>query len=366
MRLYFAPLLLCAAAHATPADTTEQCIVADHAIGCRSERAIVELTTRHDGTLPQLVQDRLASGQCRAFDYGERVRRTASHGNDLVQVRRPGDKTAYWIPSAWSHPASDCADTPTAAALHKKLGLPDATPWPPEEDERIASFTDQRGLPSRTHGDDYGNDDYGDVDDGYGDARYDDEGYRDTGYGDNDRDYSNQDPDDREGAGRDDGNHYIDNRSRVERSYVDRSRSERVERSDSDHVDRPDADRSHVDRYPGEHDTHHHYATADDDDFIRDDRRRPPPWPSRPLPSSRYAHCDNARSDAEGCAHLRRTRPDSSRGSRRSGDNESLALPFKGRVGWGWCCSPHVPRASKAGIERSVACKRTGPRPAPG
>jgi hypothetical protein len=302
MRLFLAPLLLCAATHAALADTTEQCIVADHAIGCVSERAIVELTTRHDGsTLPQLVQDRLASGQCRAFDYGERVRRTASHGDDLVQVRRAGEKAAYWIPAAWSHPASDCADTPTAAALHRKLGLPDTTPQPQpsDEDERIASFAEAYALPPRTDGDEYG-------DDRYGDAGYDDEDYSERGYGDDDRGHGNPDVNDRGGAGRDDGDRYVDNRPRVERAYVDRSRSDRVDRSDSEHVDRSDAERFHADRYPGEHDTNHHYAAADDAYITRRDRLRPPPWPSRPLPSTRYAHCDNPRSDSEGCAHLRR------------------------------------------------------------
>jgi len=172
----FAPMACCAlAASAAAPGEGEQCIVGDHAIGCSSERAIVELTMpRKDaGALQRLLQDKLASGQCRLFDYGERVQVTSSQGSERMQIRRPGDKSSYWIAASWARPAADCDGTRSASALHHKLGVPDLPAEPADADdrdpsfaaERVRSFADQRTAPGQ-----YWND--GDEDDDGDDARY--------------------------------------------------------------------------------------------------------------------------------------------------------------------------------------------------
>lgn len=152
LRILCAPIALCGvtALAATPEPSAEQCIVGDHAIGCASERSIIELTTprKNANGLQELVQDKLASGQCRLFDYGERVQVTSTHGNERTQIRRPGDKTSYWIASSWSRPATECQGTPTASALHQKLGLPDAPKQQADADEGAPSFADERAAPS--------------------------------------------------------------------------------------------------------------------------------------------------------------------------------------------------------------------------
>jgi hypothetical protein len=148
-----AVLLTFAAWHACAAeadkDPKDQCIVGDGAIGCVSERALIELTVRRKdaGTLRELVRDKLISGQCRLFDYGERVWQITAHGTDRTLVRRSGDKTPYWIAGSWSRPAEECKDTPTAAALHQKLGFPRAQSLANEQealDERDRDFSDGR------------------------------------------------------------------------------------------------------------------------------------------------------------------------------------------------------------------------------
>ena len=180
-------LLSAAAAQALAADPTEQCIVGDRAIGCVSERAVIELTAaRKDAAaLKQSVQDKLASGQCRMFDYGARVQAVTAHGNERTQVRRHGEKTLYWIPASWARPVAECEGAQSAAALHQKLGLPDASSQPADADERISSRADAR-APAELRWDD--GDDYDDRyhDDRYDDDRDNDHRYRNEGYSDSD------------------------------------------------------------------------------------------------------------------------------------------------------------------------------------
>jgi hypothetical protein len=219
-----AAIFTAAASAATPA-AVEQCIVGDGAIGCVSERAIVELTTpRKDaGTLQQLVQDKLASGQCRLFDYGERVQLTSTQGSERTQIRRPGDKASYWIAASWSRPATDCDGTRSAAALHQKLGLPAAHAEQSSADERDPALADER-VPS------------------FSDARI--------------------------------------------RSFADERAAPRHHWDDDD-------------------------ASDDDARYADDGSRRPLPLPSRPLPSSRYAHDCAFKSvmtdaDMNACRNVRR------------------------------------------------------------
>lgn len=200
------PLLCAVAAQALAADSAEQCIVGDRAIGCVSERAIIELTAaRKDaGTLKQSVQDKLGSGQCRVFDYGARVQVASAHGNERTQVRLHGEKTLYWIPSSWARPITECEGTRSAAALHQKLGLPDASSQPADADERISSRADAR-APAELRWDDA--DDY---DDRYHDDRYDDDR-------DNDHRYRNErysDSDNRYDGDHDDGDQSVRDRGR--------------------------------------------------------------------------------------------------------------------------------------------------------
>lgn len=153
-RVIAAALLTFAAWHACAAepdkDPKDQCIVGDGAIGCASERSLIEITTRRKdaNALKELVQGKLASGQCRLFDYGERVQAITAHGTDRTLVRRNGDKTPYWIAASWSRPAAECEGTPTAASLHQKLGLPGAAPQRDPADE-TAGLADARSAPYR-------------------------------------------------------------------------------------------------------------------------------------------------------------------------------------------------------------------------
>ncbi len=223
-RLLLAPVAICAAAaRAASQDPADHCIAAAHAIGCVSERSIIELTAaRKDaGTLQQLVQDKLASGQCRLLDYGERVQVTSTHGSERTQVRPRGAQASYWIPSSWARPATECEGTPSASALHQKLGLPDERRHEPDDDTRVTTFTDQRTPPPR----------WDDDDERRGDARHD--------------------------ARRD--------------------------------ADRPDGYRRDAERYEYEDRRYE----QDEERYADSPSDRPPPGPSRPLPSSRYAHrCD--------------------------------------------------------------------------
>ena len=184
------PLLSAAAALALAADPTEQCIVGDRAIGCVSERAIIELTTpRKDAAaLKQIVRDKLASGQCRMFDYGARVQAVTTQANERTQVRRHGDKTLYWIPASWARPVTECEGAKSAAVLHQKLGLPDAGSQPADADESISSRADAR-APAGPGWDDGR---YADVrydDDRYDDDRVNDHRYRNERYSDSDNRY---------------------------------------------------------------------------------------------------------------------------------------------------------------------------------
>ena len=169
-RLLLAPVAFCAAtAYAVTQAPSDQCIVGDHAIGCLNERSIIELTTpRKDAsTLEQLVQDKLASGECRLLDYGERVQVTSANGSERTQVRRFRDTSSYWIPATWARPATECEGTQTASALHQKLGVPDEpVSHELDEDARVASLPEQRGSPPRRWSDDR----YGDNEARYADS----------------------------------------------------------------------------------------------------------------------------------------------------------------------------------------------------
>ena len=299
LRLLVARLALCAlttqaatvATQAvTPAAATDQCIAADRAIGCSSERSLIELITprKNASAIQELVQDKLASGQCRLLDYGERVTVTTAHGADRLQVRRSADKASYWIASSWARPASECQETKSAAALHQKLGLPDQ-PGAPDDEDRSAPFADN-GTPR--------------VDRGAAD-RDDDSFLQDPRYLAERRAQSR-------GAYGDDG--YDDERARSRYFSADgaHSRYFEDERGRNSYDDRARS-RYFANEYPPR------WQRRDDDEddeneddrFAYDQRGRPPPWPSHPLPSTRYAHrCDfrSVMSDADmiACRKLRR------------------------------------------------------------
>lgn len=162
MRLAVVLAALAGMAPAAAGDPETRCIVGDDAIGCHAETTLVELTGGDAGALRRLVRDRIDSGQCRLFAYGERVRVTSAH-DERMQFLRPGDRTTWWMPSSWLRPASDCADTPTAAALRHKLGLPEHSA--PAEDERFDASADERTAQSQDRDDDG----VGEPDDGAGD-----------------------------------------------------------------------------------------------------------------------------------------------------------------------------------------------------
>jgi hypothetical protein len=187
---------------AAASDDSVRCIVGDNAIGCADEAALIRLIDRTDaGTLRRRLQQKLDSGQCRLFAYGERVLAGTAH-DARVQVHGPGERAAWWMPASWSVPATACAETPNVAALQRKLGL--EAPALPIDEQGRRGLADERGSTSRDWNDD------------------DDSEYRD--------------------------------------------------------------------------------GDADGEDQRWQRRRRPPPGPTRPLPSSRYAHACDARShraDAE-------------------------------------------------------------------
>jgi hypothetical protein len=139
--------------------TADQCIVGDRAIGCVSERSIIELTIpRKDAAaLRNLVDEKLASGQCRLFAYGERVSLISTKGTERSFVRRPGDKASYWIPSSWSRPASECESNASAATLHRKLGLQEPSLAQTDAEPSNTDLADNDAQPyTRSRDDDAG------------------------------------------------------------------------------------------------------------------------------------------------------------------------------------------------------------------
>jgi hypothetical protein len=118
------------------ADPHDQCIVSDGAIGCISERATIDLAApRKDaGAIRDVVRQKLDSGQCRRFGYGERVHLISSKGTGVGSkdternaVRRIGDRTIYWLPASWTRPASECEPHASSATLQAKIGMSDNT-----------------------------------------------------------------------------------------------------------------------------------------------------------------------------------------------------------------------------------------------
>ena len=114
-----------ASAHAA-SDEPDRCIVADRAIGCVNERSATELMTprKNNDSVRTLVRQKLQSGQCRLFNYGERVALVSATGNERTEVRRIGDHTTWWLPSSWTQPANQCEADASSATLFAKLGLP--------------------------------------------------------------------------------------------------------------------------------------------------------------------------------------------------------------------------------------------------
>ena len=285
--LYVLPALCAMAANAaTTANAPDQCIVTDRAIGCTSERATIDLATpRKDaGAMRDLVRQKLESGQCRLFGYGERVYLVSSKSPDRSAIHRVGDRTTYWLPASWTRPAGECEANASSASLQAKLGMPgDALPQqtpsttPPEDIDR--NSVADRG--------DYA---YRSDDDRNGPVyRDDDDRSRRVYRNDDDRD----------------GRIYRSDDDRSERVY----RSDAAPRSDrSDpkvYADRNgDFDRAGNDRRRREWDRRNpaysrdgyaeeHSRHRDDDGRSAGDNRPPPrglPPTHAPLASSTYAH----------------------------------------------------------------------------
>lgn len=127
MRALGAALLVLWAACAHGADDKpDHCIVGDNAIGCISQAALSEIVD-YSGSVKHLrstIADKLASGACELFDYGERVYVTATEGSDRSSVRRPDESESYWMPSSWSRPASECRANASPELVDKKIGMP--------------------------------------------------------------------------------------------------------------------------------------------------------------------------------------------------------------------------------------------------
>jgi len=285
--LYVLPALCAMATNmAEAANAPDQCIVTDRAIGCTSERATIDLATpRKDaGAMRDLVRQKLESGQCRLFGYGERVYLVSSKSPDRSAIHRVGDRTTYWLPASWTRPAGECEANASSASLQAKLGMPgDALPQqtpsttPPED-------IDRDGVADRG---DYA---YRSDDDRNGPVyRDDDDRSRRVYRNDDDRD----------------GRIYRSDDDRSERVY----RSDAAPRSDrSDpkvYADRNgDFDRDGNDRRRREWDRRNpaysrdgyaeeHSRHRDDDGRSAGDNRPPPrglPPTHAPLASSTYAH----------------------------------------------------------------------------
>ena len=116
--------VLCVTAHAT-SEPADRCIVADRAIGCIDERSTTELMTprKNNDSVRALVRQKLQSGQCRLFNYGERVSFVSAKGSEHTAVRRPGDRNTWWLPASWTQPATQCDADASSATLFAKLGL---------------------------------------------------------------------------------------------------------------------------------------------------------------------------------------------------------------------------------------------------
>ena len=146
--------ILCITAHAH-SESPERCIVADRAIGCIDERSVIELTTpRKDvNGVRSLVRQKLATGQCRLFGYGEHVSLLSASTVERTAVRRAGDRAIYWLPASWTQPAEQCEPDMSSTTLFAKLGLPNPHKAAPESNDLLR-------LPNSPAHEDSGRSDY--------------------------------------------------------------------------------------------------------------------------------------------------------------------------------------------------------------
>jgi hypothetical protein len=124
LQLAAAAAAVSCATSAAGAEYPGYCIVGESVMGCRSERALAQITD-FDGDVDALrgtIQADLEAGTCRFFDNGESVFVRASvHGRR--EVRRPGDSETYWMPASWSRPIHECSGYGGARSIEEKLGL---------------------------------------------------------------------------------------------------------------------------------------------------------------------------------------------------------------------------------------------------
>jgi hypothetical protein len=140
---------LCAQARAADPAPPDHCIVSNNAIGCLSERTLSEIVD-YSGNLRGLrgtIADKLASGLCDLFEYGERVYVTDTEGSDRSAVRRPGDTESFWMPSSWSRPANECRANASPESVGKKIGVPTPEPAFPRA-ARPRAFAREPVLPA--------------------------------------------------------------------------------------------------------------------------------------------------------------------------------------------------------------------------
>jgi hypothetical protein len=141
---------LCAAGSCVAASSApDHCIVGENAIGCLSQRSVDEITTRVDNPaeLRTMIEQKLASGTCELFAYGERVFVTDESDDGQTAVRRPDATDSYWMPSSWSRPASECRKHATQQSVDAKIGMPSSPSPEPRTGPRPAFARDR--LPPR-------------------------------------------------------------------------------------------------------------------------------------------------------------------------------------------------------------------------
>ena len=123
----------CAAGWGGEADEPDHCIVSNNAIGCLSESALADIVD-YNGNLKGLrsaIAEKLGSGLCELFEYGERVYVTDTEGSGRSAVRRPDEPESFWMPASWSRPANECAANASPESVGKKIGMPTPEPaWP--------------------------------------------------------------------------------------------------------------------------------------------------------------------------------------------------------------------------------------------
>ena len=147
--------LVCAATVHAESEPPDRCIVADRAIGCVDERSVIELTTprKNADSVRSRVRHKLASGQCRLFGYGEHVSLISVASGERTAVRRPSDRTIYWLPASWTQPADQCEPDMSPTTLLAKLGLPNLRKAAPESNDMLR-------LPDSPSPEDSGRSDY--------------------------------------------------------------------------------------------------------------------------------------------------------------------------------------------------------------